>query len=221
MFHEKEKPPPNQSAHPSTPTSIGSGTLLRETVERACTKDRLAFSSLYEHYKDPLGKRLAYLIGDKDIAYELYQELFISFWKRLPMPPPLNFEAWLYRIARNLAFDYLRRVKRLEFSPLPEQEISESGASPLSDPLGTMGHEERVCEMMCVQQALAEMSPQYRICVLLQDLWGYSQHEIAESLGISESTVSANVSRGHKQLRVAYRNMMNAESASRKGGQMR
>src|SRR5712692_4998273 len=59
------------------------------------------------------------------------------------------------------------------------------------------------------------------VCVLLQDLWGYSQHEIADALGIRESAVSANVSRGHKQLRTAYWNMMHAKPAPKKGGQTR
>ncbi|MDQ2714222.1 MAG: RNA polymerase sigma factor [Chloroflexota bacterium] len=193
--------------------------MLKEIVERACAKDRLAFGSLYELYKEPLGKRLAYLIGDKDVAYELYQEMFIHFWKRLPIPPPLNFEAWLYRIARNAAFDYLRHVKRLEFLPLLEQEDAGSSGYPNGETLSETGFEERVCELICIQQALMKMSPQYRICVLLQDLWGYSQQEIAASLGIRESAVSANISRGHKQLRAAYWKMMHEQPALRKGEQ--
>jgi RNA polymerase sigma-70 factor (ECF subfamily) len=221
MFHEKEEQAKGQQTPIPASASTFSGTTLREIVERACAKDRLAFGSLYEHYKEPLGKRLAYLIGDKNAAYELYQETFIHLWIRLPIPPPLNFEAWLYRIARNAAFDYLRHMKRVEFLPLPEQEESGPSGYPSSESLSETGFEERVCEMMCIQQALTEMSPHYRVCVLLQDLWGYSQQEIAESLGIRESAVSANVSRGHKQLRTAYWNMMHAKPASKKGGQTR
>lgn len=120
-----------------------------------------------------------------------------------------------------MALDYLRHVKRLEFLPLPEQEDGGLSGYPSSEPLTETGFEERVCELICIQQALTEMSPQYRVCVLLQDLWGYTQQEIAASLGIRESAVSANVSRGHKQLRTAYWNMMHAKSAPKKGGQTR
>ena len=59
------------------------------------------------------------------------------------------------------------------------------------------------------------------MCVLLQDVWGYSQREIAETLAISEKAVSSNVSRGHKQLRTAYQNMANGIQAQRTGGQMK
>ncbi len=78
MFHEKEEQTRGQQAHIPASASPLSGTTLREIVERACAKDRLAFGSLYELYQESLGKRLAYLIGDKDVAYELYQETFTS-----------------------------------------------------------------------------------------------------------------------------------------------
>jgi DNA-directed RNA polymerase specialized sigma24 family protein len=43
----------------------------------------------------------------------------------------------------------------------------------------------------------------YRFCFVLQVIYGYSQQEIADSLGISKKTVSSNVLRGRKQLLLA------------------
>jgi RNA polymerase sigma factor (sigma-70 family) len=219
MSQEKAEQATGDIKSGSTFVSTMSATMLMEMVARACTKDRRAFEILYEYYEGPLGKRIAYLIGDKDTAYELYQETFIRFWIHLPMQPPLSFEAWLYRIARNIALDHLRHKHKLEFLPLAtEIDVNETGTLPYSEFLSATGHEENVCEMACVKQALSEMSPRYRICVLLQDLWGYSQGEIAQSLGISESAVSSNVSRGHKQLRTAYREMMRPDKFDGKEG---
>jgi RNA polymerase sigma factor (sigma-70 family) len=58
---------------------------------------------------------------------------------------------------------------------------------------------------------LAQLAPQSRTCLLLQLVAGFSQREIAESLGISEKSVSAYVSRGREQFRRAYSRMKGAE----------
>lgn len=190
-----------------------------EAKERIHTKDWAAFERLYEYYRGPLSQRLMYLIGDREVVYDLYQDTFEHVWKALPTKDAIeNFEAWLYQIARHIAIDYLRHIKRVVFLPLPESEPDEPREQTLSGLLSVPGHEELTCEIICITQALEEMSPKYRTCLLLQVMWGYSQLEIADSLEISESTVSANVSRGRAQLRTAYRNMMNAPN-TRKGGQ--
>jgi RNA polymerase sigma-70 factor (ECF subfamily) len=195
---------------------------LAEAIEKAQARDHAAFERLYEHYRIPLWRRLFYLIGNKESAYDLFQEAFLRVWKSLPEKrAEVQFEPWLYRIAKNLAIDYLRSTKQLTFLSLPESESDEPKEYALFGLLSSAGHEESICEMMCIQQALERMSPQYRVCVLLQDVWGYSQHEIAESLAISEKTVSSNVSRGHKQLHMAYRNMANGLQAQRTGGQIK
>lgn len=204
---------------PTTSTAPVSAMSIVEARERVHTKDWTAFERLYEHYRNPLGQRLVYLVGDREVGYDLYQDTFEHLWKKLsPENPIKNFEAWLYEIAKNLAIDYLRRIKRIIFLPLPESSSDEPGDQTLLGLLSVPGHEERTCEIACIRQALEEMSPQYRTCLLLQVLWGYSQHEIADSLEISEKSVSANVSRGRAQLRAAYRDMMNDPNA-RKGGQ--
>jgi RNA polymerase sigma-70 factor (ECF subfamily) len=207
----------------SSTKSVASSDILplTEAVDKAQARDHAAFERLYEHYKIPVWRRLFYLVGNKESAYDLFQETFLHVWKSLPKKPPeAAFEPWLYRIAKNLAIDYLRHANQLTFLPLPESESDEPKEYAFFGLLSFAGHEERVCETICIQQALECMSLQYRMCLLLQDVWGYSQREIAESLAISEKAVSSNVSRGRKQLRVAYQNMANGFQIQRKGGQI-
>ena len=204
---------------PTASTAPASTMSIVEAKERVHAKDWMAFERLYEYYRNPLGQRLVYLVGDREVAYDLYQDTFEHLWRKLsPENPVRNFDAWLYEIAKNLAIDYLRRTKRVIFLALPEDSSDELGSQTLLGFLSVPGHEEHICEIACVRQALAQMSPQYRICLLLQVMWGYSQHEIATSLGISEKSVSANVSRGRAQLRAAYRDMVN-DLKARRGGQ--
>jgi RNA polymerase sigma-70 factor, ECF subfamily len=213
-----QSPPDDPSSKPS-----GSTMTLAEVVARACEGDREAFARLYMRYKKPLGKRLMALVNDQETAYDLYQETFIRIWenrrklRRIPFTTIVErFEPWLYRIARNLAVDYLRHSRKFTFLSY-EEDISDEGIFEPPTPglakyLGIPGHEDQVCDLLCLKEALAKMSPKYRTCLLLQVHWGYSQQEIAKVLEISAEAVSTNVSRGYRQLRTIYMNMMSDHS---------
>lgn len=206
----------------STDTGTGASNAMRLAINIAMAKagDESAFTWLFEYYKGSLGGRLYRLVHDQETAYDLYQEVFITvfneFKKKTSIP---DFQRWLYRVAKNRAIDYLRREKLLEFVPLSETKTDDPEEYTLSGLLREEGHEERIVERECLKQALAEMSPQYRICVLLQEEWGYLQKEIAVMLGITEKAVSSNVTRGRKQLYIAYLRAIEHIDTVRKGGQ--
>ena len=70
--------------------------------------------------------------------------------------------------------------------------------------LRIQGPEEQVSETDLIQTVLARLSPQYRTCLLLQVIAGFSQRETAHLLGISEKSVGSNVCRGREQFRRIY-----------------
>jgi RNA polymerase sigma factor (sigma-70 family) len=209
-----------QVTHDSITSALPTNFLsVAEAMERVQMKDAAAFEMLYEYYKKPLGRCLTYLVSDREAAFDLYQDTFQEIWTRLPERGFIkNFEAWLYTIARRKAIDYLRHEKKIAYVSLPEEDSIKPGEYVLSGLISIVGPEDRTCEVMCIKQALEAMSVQCRTCVLLQDLWGYSQVEIAGFLEITVKTVSANVSRGRAQLRAAYAKLMNELNAG-KGGQ--
>ena len=173
-------------------------------VECARLGDDLAFADLYTQYQKPLRNRLAHLLNnDWEAVNELTQDTFLSAWQNLPgLRPPFNFEGWLYRIAANKALDFLRRKKRIEFVALPEYE-SLSDCYFQIESFSAPGHEDFVCEVEWLKQTLEQMPHQQKVCLLLQEQWGFSQREIAEFLQIGEKCVSAYISRGHQWLRKA------------------
>lgn len=194
--------------------------MLAEAVRNAQARDHEAFTLLFKYYKLPLWRRLWWLVGDVELAYDLYQETFLRVWLSLPTKPSsMPFEAWLYAIARNLALDHLRHQGLLQFSTLPESESEPISQALPARQFSIPSHEERICELDCLGLALARLATQYRICVLLQDLYGYSQREIAKMLRIKESTVSANISRGHQHLRAAYNALLKEQRASLREGE--
>jgi RNA polymerase sigma-70 factor (ECF subfamily) len=200
-------------------TSLGITMPIAEAVERACRGDLVGFAIVYEHYKTMFERRLFYLVGNQEVAYEIYQEAFLRIWRSLPKSLYISeFERWLTTIIRNLAFDYLRQEKRIQFIQWPESESDDPNEYALHGKLSEDSKEEDVCMRMCLAQALAQMSEQYRICLILHGLWGLPCQEIAQRLGVGERTVRSNLSRGREQLRKLYLRLMEDGSSVKEEG---
>jgi RNA polymerase sigma-70 factor (ECF subfamily) len=173
-----------------------------QAVRKAQDGDHAAFVSLYQHYKTGVWQRLTYFVSDREAVQDLFQETFLRAWQKLPeLKSGVPFESWLRRIAANLAIDYLRHEKQVLFVSLTEDNGESATLSILRN---TVGLEAEFDLREGIRLALQAMSPQNRVCVLLQDQQGFSQREIAQLLQISEKSVSAYVSRGREQLRQAY-----------------
>ncbi|HKV59699.1 MAG TPA: RNA polymerase sigma factor [Ktedonobacteraceae bacterium] len=195
-------PEPDSDASASATLLADDESTLAEAVRRARAGDHAAFEYLYQRYKALIWKRLTYFVGEREVVYDLFQETFLRAWQKLAeMGQDVPFEWWLKRIAANIAIDHLRREKKLLFLPLPDDESENQVTSNFPS---AAGPEAQLDMRESIQQALRQMSPQNRACVLLQDAWGFSQHEIANMLNISEKSVSAYISRGREQLRQVY-----------------
>lgn len=155
-----------------------------------------AFEVLYWRHNKPLWNRIFRLVPNKQTAEDLHQETFIRAWSNLQKFDDDDlFGPWLYRIGANLAIDHLRRSKKLAFLSFPEFEPEDD------ERFSTSGHEKHACDLDYVEQLLSQISPRTRTCIVLQDIWGYSQREIATLLNVSISCVGAYIYRGREQLR--------------------
>jgi len=177
-----------------------------QIIARAQKGDCVAFAELFELFNRPICTYLTRMVGNDELARDLAQETFLKAWKNLPrLHGELHFRAWLYRIATNVAYSHQRRARLIRWLPWSKDD-EEAGHVELS----VAGPEESVGEAELVQQALACLTPQYKACLLLQIVEGFSQREVAEMLGISEKSVGANVCRGREQFRQLYRQLKGA-----------
>ena len=100
---------------------------------------------------------------------------------------------WIYRIAANTAYDYLRRVRRITFTPLDyEQPSADESLEGWGDT-----HES-------VQHALAQLPTAYSIPLVLYERNGYSTREIASTLHCSEKDIRTRLSRARARFRQVY-----------------
>jgi len=173
-------------------------------IDMAQAGDRDAFTSLFQRYHVQICTYLGRLVENDELGRDLAQETFLQAWQHLPnLHDPLSFEAWLYRIATNLARSSLRRDKLVRWLPWIEHSMGEEDQQTWTH-LKLDGPEEQAGKKECLRLALAQVSPRNRTCLLLQVVSGFSQREIAEIMSISEKCVGAYVSRGREQFRLAY-----------------
>lgn len=192
---------PESAFEISLASDPGASTVLAEVVRRAQARDREAFEDLYQYFKTSIWRRLTSLVGEREVVNDLFQETFLRAWRGLPeTSSDLQFGPWLRRIAANTAIDYLRHSATIEKFPL--LDIDQNEVLPQLPQVA--GPETIVSERECLEQALEAMLPRYRVCVLLQDQWGFSQREIAQLLSVTEKCVSGYTSRGRAQLRQIY-----------------
>jgi RNA polymerase sigma-70 factor (family 1) len=83
-----------------------------ELLLRVADGDRPAFNLLYKKYLQNLRKFVASISGNTDLADELVQDIFVNIWlNRKNLPAIGSFKPYLYRCARNLLIDHIRKSK--------------------------------------------------------------------------------------------------------------
>ncbi|MFZ2555615.1 MAG: sigma-70 family RNA polymerase sigma factor [Minisyncoccia bacterium] len=151
-----------------------------------------SFSTLVSRYTDPIFAYVLRLTGDREAATDITQEVFIKAWKKLStFNPEQNFKTWLYTIARNTAYDWLRKKKPVPFSVL-EQPDGDGFEQTIvdSEPLPHERFEEAEGGML-LESLLAELSPDVRDILLLHYVDGMTFDEIGRIREESLNTVKS------------------------------
>lgn len=155
-----------------------------------------SIETLYQDYQRPILAYLTRLVNDRETAEDLCQETFVKAIRHwAEHNPESSAVAWLYRIATNTAYDYLRRRRRICFLPLLESD-------PFPDDSRSM--EARLDAHEPVHMALEQIPPIYRIPLMLHTCEGRSTHEIAERLGCSNSAIKTRLFRARQRFRQVY-----------------
>lgn len=156
--------------------------------------DTEAFETLYEHFFPRIYKYVFYKTQRQDTE-DLVAQVFIKAWSKIGLYRKTNttFSSWLYRIAHNTVIDYYRTHKTTE--ELAEYVASEN---PELDPV------QRVNQSFSserVHRALRTLDDKYQQIILLKFLQDLPNHEIADVMGVKETSVRTLQFRALKQLR--------------------
>jgi RNA polymerase sigma-70 factor (ECF subfamily) len=155
-----------------------------ELVRRAIEGDREAFSDLAAaHWRRLLGLARS-IVADLE-AEDVVQEALIKAWKKLgSLREAEAFAAWLTRIVANTAVAKARGHRF--FEPIDGVTVAAAGP-PLDDRID-------------VGRLLRVLAPRQRAVLHLTTIGGYTDREIAESLGITSSSVRVHRLRARRRL---------------------
>jgi RNA polymerase sigma factor (sigma-70 family) len=131
----------------------------------------------------------------EDLAYDVY-ERFVS--KKMRRDELKNVNAYLLTMTRNLALDQARHRRCVRIDYIDDMESAE--AIHPSDYGGAeiLGVEQELQVLMDAADLLPE---RMRMCFLLKKVYGASQQEIAEVMGISENTVEQHLTKAMREIR--------------------
>jgi RNA polymerase sigma-70 factor (ECF subfamily) len=167
----------------------------QELILRVQEGDEAAFAKIMEAYKDRIVNYLFQFTRDYQRAVELSQETFLRvYFKADRYKPIAPLSSWIYAIASNLAKTEARKHRRLATVSLEDVPNSYDAGTYSQDPPdpGLVRN---------LREALKALPPRYRVPVVLKDMEGFSQEEIARIIKRPVGTVKARISRGREQLR--------------------
>ena len=167
----------------------------REWIRRAQAGERAAFSKLVRRYQDRLYRFILRMVGTREEALELSQDVFIKAWQALPQwRPDAAFRTWLFRIGSNATMDALRRRKVVEFTELKGDydAVSESPS-----PEAQLQSKQR---LQALEAALAWLPSEQREAILLREVEGLSYAELSTVTGVNEGTVKSRLARARAAL---------------------
>ncbi len=171
-------------------------------ISRVAHGDERALSELYDRYGGLVyGAGVRYL-GDRMLAEDLVQDVFLSVWRSAASfdPSRASFATWIYRITRNRATDLARR-RRVRVRVAPTYEV-------FPEP-GDDDATEGILTTFDVVGVLSELSPIHREVLVLAYFGGLSQREISHRTGTPLGTVK---SRTTAALRAARERLLAREA---------
>lgn len=148
------------------------------------------FEDLVSGHKDSLYRYAYWISGDPTVAEDLVQDTLIRAWKSIDsLQDPAAAKGWLLTILRR------ENARRFERKRPAESEI------PTEELAADRTDYDTSTEAFVLRRALEQLPEEYREPLLLQVIYGYSQREIADHLGISVGGAGTRLFRARERLR--------------------
>jgi RNA polymerase sigma-70 factor, ECF subfamily len=178
-----------------------------ELILKIKNDEKDAFEALFRRYYSELCHFIQRYINESEICEDLIQELFLRLWLyRIQWEPKGSVKAYLYRAARNKAFDYLRQKKierEIEWETYKRDYFHQESQQELAI------DEDLLAAVQC---AVNKMPKRMKLIFTLSREDGLSYPEIAEVLDLSVKTVETQIGRALKSLRVQLSDIFRIKS---------
>jgi RNA polymerase sigma-70 factor (ECF subfamily) len=168
---------------------------LAELVECGRAGDLAAMESIYEMFKRPVFGLIYRHTQNQAVAEDLLQDVFLKIFSNLGnVRDAGTFPGWVFRIALNTCYSYLRQKKAQgdklvsldDLGGNVEDRASEAVEKDLRGPL---------------EQAIQTLAPRLRSVFILHDVQGFKHEEIARTLGCAVGTSKSQLFKARIKLR--------------------
>jgi RNA polymerase sigma-70 factor (ECF subfamily) len=147
-------------------------------------------------YETPVYNYVLRLVGDRALAEDLTQEVFLRVYQGLPkFSLRSRFTTWMFQVTKNRVLDELRSMERrprsfVALDDLPPLEVVDA---PF----------ERIEAIDAVWRAVENLNVDLKMALLLRDIVGMSYNEIADSLEITLATVKWRIFKAREEVQLA------------------
>ena len=171
--------------------------------------DAGAFEELVLRYQHRLLTVLEHLVGNREQAEDLTQEVFLRVFRaRDRYEPGAKFSTWLFTIANNVASNANRSRSRRREVGVPEGSNGSESAPLQLDQLAKAASSfmptralDKAEQAQMVRHAVAALSERQRLALLLAKFEGMSYQDIAETMGLSVQAIKSLLSRARVNLK--------------------
>ena len=165
-------------------------------LRKAQRGDERAFAIIVRAYETPVFNYVLRLVGDRALAEDLTQEVFLRVFQGLPkFSLRCKFTTWLFQVTKNRVLDELRASERR-----PRHLVALDDVPPLEVMDAPIELGETVDALW---RAIEGLSTDLKMALLLRDVAGLSYSEIADSLEVTLATVKWRIYKGREDVALA------------------
>jgi len=174
----------------------------RELIRRMKLGERAAFDEIVGIYRNNCFAIAYNIVGNAEDAKDVLQDAFIRAYMNIKkFRQDARFSTWFYRILVNAAQDMLRRRSRTAKVLLPQIADEEGNTVEAPDPGKNAANILMDNELgKYIEDSVSGLPERQRLCFVLKHQNGLSTQEIAETLGLSFSTVKVHLFRAARAL---------------------
>jgi RNA polymerase sigma-70 factor (ECF subfamily) len=155
-------------------------------IKAVADGDQEAFERLVKRYQNPLCNFVFRYLGDRAAAEDITQEVFMRVYRYASrFIPQARVSTWVFKIARNLSLDEIKRRQRLYVDEAAIGHQRQYADQTSSAAAARIDFEQDIIH------ALSELPENQRAALLLRVNEGLSYEEIGEALGLSVPSVES------------------------------
>ena len=181
-------------------------------VQLAAAGDVDAFERIYRRHHPRVYSLCLRMVRDSSLAEDLTQDVFIQLYRKLhTFRGESLIETWLHRLTVNQVLMHFRK-------PIVKSELTaDDETTPVQIVKGTANPSRMaVIDRIALNEAIAQLSPGYRMVLLLHDVEGYEHEQISRMLGCAVGTSKSQLHKARRRVRELLTKRHHAQQQSLK-----